>query len=152
MYSIFQDLFNKTELSTFVDSLVYTNEDGSYTLYSDYIVIPFNGKFKAKKHTTYTEYVFSSLKSALCWAIMDKRNLVVQANRVIELDILLEGAMAGVEYYTTKAKNATSLDTKSMYIIKLQESKYKKIHLMEELDEIAKSTRKWQYKKFEELK
>ena len=90
-------MLSKAEMSNIAENLVYTNDDGSYTLYSEYFVYPLNGRYRASKYKTYTEYDFSSLKSALCWAIMDKRNLVVEANRVIELDILLEGAMAGTD-------------------------------------------------------
>lgn len=152
MYSILNKLLNKTEILNIAENIVYTNEDGSYTLYLDYVVEPVNNRYIASKIKTHTKYTFSTLKSALCWAIMDKRNLVIEANRVIELDTLLEGASAGLDYYGEKIKKVKDIETKSLFIIKMNECRVRKAQLIAELEEIAKSTRKWQYKKFEALK
>jgi hypothetical protein len=151
MFEKLSKIFSKKQLSAVEEYIIYRSDDNEYGLYGEYTIKKVGEQFVMSKVHTFTTLSFASLRNAVIWTSLDKRNHVVEAQRVIELDSLLYGTDASLEVHKRLADKAKNLETKLTYLTKLQEDKIKKNRIIKELNDFAKNTDNWQYKKFNEV-
>jgi hypothetical protein len=93
---------------------------------------------------------FSDLKTAVTWATMDHRNLIMESNKVNMLDKQINSSEFNIELYKKMYKKSKDVDMKAIYLNKLQTNTIKKKELTYELDVHIKKMQKWQQSKFAE--
>lgn len=144
-------LFREEKISNELkDYIVYQEIDGSYQLFEQYSIIKHKEVYVLNKLKTYTEKTFISLRNAVTWATLDKSKNYVEANRVLDLDLLLSGANENMKVHTKLIKTTKDIDQALIYITKLDEDKVKKQLILYELDGYISQTTRWQRKKFEQ--
>ena len=84
----------------------------------------------------------------MVWATLDKRNKVVDRNRVTELDMLLEGTKSTIELQQVLTRKAKDDETKLIYFSKLNEALLKKKQIVSEITKYIDDTKKWQERQF----
>lgn len=146
-FAILKRLFDNTDISELQKHLVIETDRG-YELFGEYVIALNEGKYVITKNRTDLYKEFFNLKNAIVWATLDYRNSISNANRVDELDMLIEGLTASInmhqEYYN-KSKDA---DRKLIYFTKLQESRLKKRSLQHEIGRYINETKRWQESQF----
>jgi len=149
MFEKFKRLITDNDLAALEKALVITT-NGGYELFGEFFIKPTNNKFIVEKyHTSLTEE-FHSLRNAVAWATMYKRERVGDANRVLDLDLMLEGTVVNLEVHTQLYKKAKDIDKKLIYSAKLQEDKLKKTMITAELNRYILNSKTWQEKRFKE--
>lgn len=98
--------------------------------------------------TTHTECRFNTLKHAVAWCTFDKRNMLYQATRILELDSLLTGLEVDISLHTKIFKNSKDANDKLIFLAKLSEDKMKKKQFTDELYRYIDDSKKWQTKRF----
>ncbi len=139
----------KWNLEGMIDSIVFQDETG-YQLFGKYTIIKKHEDYNVSKIHTDTLKKFGTLRNAVTWVTFDKRNLIVEANRVIELDKILTGTEFSMKVHEQLSKKAKSMDDKLIYLAKLKEDKLKRKQVLEELSEYVTNIKNWQLKKFKE--
>lgn len=122
-------------------------QDGNqYRLFEKYIIS--NTKSGAKVTRISDDKVkwFTSMKYAVTWATLDKRNLIVEANRVLQLDEIL----AGIEVSTKLLEKYTKKTTNFIYLNKLNENRFKRVTIIKELDGYSTRAKQWQLSQFDQ--
>lgn len=121
---------------------------GEYIVFNKYHIKKRNGITDVLN--TYGELIhsFSSIKSALCWCIYDKRGKYGQANRILDLDIKVSGYYINFEMHKKLFKKAKDTELKLIYLAKLNEDKIKRRQVESELDSFIEESRKWQEKQY----
>jgi hypothetical protein len=148
-FDILKNMFNSSDLSSLMDLIIYDTKNG-YELFGEYAVTKKNNQFIVTKKKTDLKEVFYNKKLAVVWVTMYKRNRLTDANRIKDLDIMLEGAEVSLEQHKKLHAEATDLDKKSLNFIKLQEDRVKKNAIIEELDRYVLNARNWQLTRFKE--
>jgi hypothetical protein len=146
LYNSLHKLFSIENLNKLKDKAVY-KDGNSYKLFEQYEIIAIPTGFKIMKLGTDTSNIFSSLQYAVTWAVLNKRNLIYEENRVRDLDTEL----ASLEVIIKSAENAkkkAKLDF--LRYNRLAEARYKKQAILEELNSYMIQTKRWQLKKFKE--
>lgn len=147
MLAALKNILTKEEMDSLSKSLVITTDDG-YELFGEYRIEANKQMFEVTCYTTYLNKRFYNLKNAVVWTTLDKRNRVKDSQRVAELDVLIEGAAASVSLHKTLVEKSKNLDSKTIYIAKLQDAKAKQTLLQEELSSFIRETKRWQERKF----
>lgn len=148
---IVKKLFNKKELE-YLSGLVIIDTPTGYELFGEYSISKIGEKFNVKKISTFVEHNFYSLQNAIVWATLDKRNKVVDRNRVIDLDMLLEGTKSTIDLQQILTKRAKDNETKLIYYSKLNEALLKKKQIVSEITKYIDDTKKWQELQFIQAK
>jgi hypothetical protein len=149
MFSILTKLLSKEKLSELERQSIYKDSDGTYNLFGTYLIKPAGHVFILSKNNTYTEINFTDLKNAVTWATFDNINNVNLSRKVLELDMKLTGAIENVRIYEGLCKKTKSMDSKIMYLSKLQENRIKRNTILNELELYIIKAKEWQYKQFE---
>lgn len=141
----------KTEiLGELEDVIIFQNPDGSYELFNAYSIKKNKqNEYVVTMHTTYTICYFYSLKHAVAWCTFDKRNMIYQAKRVVQLDNLLAGLEADISLHTRIFKNTKDSNDKLIFLAKLNEDKMKKKQFTDEIYRYITDSKKWQNKRFD---
>ena len=151
MYKIFKRMFEKESMSTVLKNIIFQEPTGDYVLYDRYTIKTVNGSYVTSKHTTFTIKTFNNLRNAVIWTTLDHTEKVVAANRVLELDTLLTSTIEHIKLYEKSFKNAKTLESLSIADTKLQEEILRKSRIINELDDYANMTHRWQNKKFNDI-
>jgi hypothetical protein len=151
MFEKLSKIFSRKQLTAVEEYVIYKTDDNEYGLYGEYTIKKEGNSFIMTKIFTHTVRSFASLRNAVIWTSLDKRNHIVDAQRVAELDTMLYGVDASLEVHKRLAEKAKNLDTRLNFLTKLQEDKIKKNQITKELNDFAKNTDNWQYKKFSEV-
>ena len=149
MFGILQKILSKNEIELLADSLIITVGNG-YELFGEYRISPVKNKFVVTRYSVHLNKEFFSLKNAIVWATLDKRNHIVDANRISDLDVLLEGAAASMDLHRVLSDRATTLDTKSIHVTKMREAQLKHQHLQHEISSYIRETKRWQNQRFKQ--
>lgn len=145
-----KNLLSKEELSGLSGIVVIEDADG-YVLFNEYQIRPIkNKKYLLTHFDTYMNKEFYSLRNAVIYATLDKRNKIAECDRIRVLDRLLEGTEANIILHETLSKKTKDYNNRNLYGTKLIEDKIKKKHILAQLNLYAKEVKKWQYKKFED--
>lgn len=143
-------MLDNQNFSKLTDTVIFQNPDKSVELFGKYKIILVNSMYVATKMHTFTEIAFYSLKNAVTWATLDRRNRVIDAKKVIELDLLLLGTSENLRIHRHLAKNAKTLESTALFATKVTEDEFKKKLILEELEEFINNSRDWQIKRFEQ--
>lgn len=127
----------------------HDDEGEGYCMYEQYVLKEVDNGVHLTKLGTFTERTFSSMRYAVTWATMDKRNLIADSRRIVELDRLLSDAMVSIKLYEKYSKTAKDVDAKCIYLDKLIYNVAKKKKFQAELESIAYRAKDWQMKQFE---
>lgn len=149
MFTVLTKILSKEKLSELERQIIYKDVDGTYSLFGKYSIKPEGNIFTAYKNQTYTEFDFTELKNAVTWVTFDNINNINLARKVIELDMKLTGALENVRVYERLCKNTKNIETKSIYLCKLNENRLKRNTILGELDSYVNKAKEWQYKQFE---
>jgi hypothetical protein len=120
-------------------------KDGNqYRLFEKYIVAQTKVGFQVTRISDDNTKLFTSIKYAVTWATLDKRNLIVEANRVLYLDDIL----AGIEVSTKLLEKYNKKTQNFVYLNKLNENRLKRVSLIKELDSYSVRAKQWQMTQF----
>jgi hypothetical protein len=124
--------------------------NGGYELYGEYFIEPVGNGYNVSKKGTATTEQFTVLRHAVAWASLDKRGSYTDANRMILLDQLLEGASVDLQIHQNMYRKASDVEKKLIYSAKIQEDKLKKTQVTAELNTYITNAKNWQYRQFKE--
>jgi|688.fasta_scaffold368236_2 hypothetical protein len=138
----------KSYIKDLEDVIVYQNEDGSYELFSKYTIV----KTATDDYTVYTggtnDISFYSLKNAVAWCTYDKRNRLVDSDRIHYLDSGIVRVDAMMEQHQRLAKKANSSEAKLIYLAKLTEEKLRRKTMINEINSYVNQSKLWQTQRF----
>jgi hypothetical protein len=146
LFDSFNRLFSNENITKLKMQSIY--KDGNVLrLFEQYEILQNKYGFKVSKIGTDVNNTFSSLQYAVTWAVLDKRNLIYEQNRVRDLDIQL----SGLDVVLKSGENARK-KAKIDFVRhnKLTEARYKKTLMLEEMQKYVAQTKNWQIKKFKE--
>lgn len=150
MFKIWTSLINKSNMSHIAENIVYDN-NGVYEFYNQYVITKKDNTYIVTKKNVYLEQPFYSLRNAVIWISLDKRNKLVEAKDVLSLDIKLASAIYSMKHYNELSKRSKDLDKKSLYVCKYKEGSEKKRQTILKLDEYASETTRWQEQKYAQV-
>jgi hypothetical protein len=132
------------------DVIIFQNSDNSYELFNMYhITKNNNNEYIVKMHTTFTTHNFNTLKHAVAWCTFDKRNRIVDSNRIYDLDKKVAGLESTIQGHQKLIKSTKNMDDKLIYLAKLGEEKMKKRQLYDELGRYIATSKSWQNNRFD---
>jgi hypothetical protein len=150
MYNILKKLLSEQELRGLSGIVVIEDGDG-YVLFNEYKITPIkNKKYLLTSFNTHLRVTFYSLRNAVIYATLDKRNRVAECSSILMFDQLLEGTEANIQLHNQLIKKTKNPDSRGLYEIKLVEDKNKKSQIQHNLNQYAKEVKKWQYRQFTE--
>jgi len=150
MFKILKRLVDKSEVEYLSENIVFDN-NGVYELYNQYTIKKTEHGYVVNKKNIHLDQLFFSIRNAVIWISLDKRNKTVEAKDVLSLDNKLASAVYSIKHYAELTKRAVDLDKKSLYVCKYNEGNVKKRHTMEKLNEYAIETKRWQERRFAEV-
>lgn len=149
MFEIFQKMFSKQEIKDLTESLIIDVANG-YELFGEYLVTKKDRKYQLTKYGTALDVTFYSLQNAIIYATSDKRNKVMETKRILELDILLEGANSGIITYKNYTEKVKDVESKIVGYNKLNEAKLRKKSIVNEIEKYMRETKSWQESRFKQ--
>ena len=138
-----------TEFAKLQDVVIFQDIDGTYNLFNKYhirkkdvnnIVVSLNNGDDVNS--------FFSMKNAVCWCVFDKIGKYQLANRVIDLDMHLSSVEVHISIHSKLFKKAKKTEDKLIYLAKLNEDKFQKKAMSEELNQYIANSYAWQQKRF----
>ena len=143
LFESFKNLFNNKNLSALHDKLIYQTGD-TFWLFEEYNIVPDQNGYKINKIYTHKSYIFSSLQYAVTWAILDKRNLIIEQNRVRDLDFELSSID-----YVLKSSESLKQNKKLDFLRynKMCEARHRKKIIKDELQTYVSRAKEWQEKR-----
>lgn len=138
-----------SEFAKLQDVVIFQDIDGTYNLFNKYhirkkdvnnIVVSLNNGDDVNS--------FFSMKNAVCWCVFDKIGKYQLANRVIDLDMHLSSVEVHISIHSKLFKKAKKTEDKLIYLAKLNEDKFQKRAMSEELNQYIANSYAWQQKRF----
>jgi len=149
VFTALTNIISSPRTTKLLKSLILPNGNGEYLLFGIYVIL--------KERDCYSVHIgneqintFSDLKTAVTWATMDHRNLIMESNKVSMLDKQINSSEFNIELYKKMYKKSKDVDMKAIYLNKLQTNTIKKKELTCELDLHIRKMQKWQQSKFAE--
>jgi hypothetical protein len=140
--------FVEPKLDSLKNIIIYDNGD-EYCLFERYSIKKLTkDEYIVTVNGTATMLPFYKLKHAVCWCIHDKRMLIREANRIVELDLKLCSFDASYEVHKNLFTKAKKSDDKLIFLAKLNEDKLKKKAVIEELAQYISNSNNWQQRQF----
>jgi hypothetical protein len=137
------------DLRSLQDIAIFQDELGRYNLFGTYIITKENENFNVTLETTYTSYEFSTLKNAVTWCTLDKRNRIIDAKRIVQLDKKLTSLDTAIIVHTNLVRKAKSPEDRLIYLAKLSGEKLEKRKILEEIDTYINDSKRWQTQRFD---
>jgi hypothetical protein len=138
-----------SEFAKLQDVVIFQDTDGTYSLFNKYhinkkdvnnITVSLNNGDDVNS--------FSNMKTAVCWCVLDKIGKYQLANRVIDLDMYLSSVEVHISIHSKLFKKAKKTEDKLIYLAKLNEDKFQKKSMSEELNKYIVNSYAWQQKRF----
>ena len=138
-----------SEFAKLQDVVIFQDTDGTYSLFNKYhirkkdvnnIVVSLNNGDDVNS--------FFSMKTAVCWCVLDKIGKYQLANRVIDLDMYLSSVEVHISIHSKLFKKAKKTEDKLIYLAKLNQDKLQKTAMSEELSKYIQDSYNWQQKRF----
>ena len=128
--------FLEKEFKSKVGKLVLYDQNGDYLIFGKYVIkkLP-KGEYLVKLKGTATEKTFYKLKNAVTWCVFDHRNIITTSARICSLDQQLYSTEAVIELHQKLFKTTKNMDSKLIYLAKLNEEKIKKNYINFELNQ-----------------
>lgn len=151
MFRILTKILDKKEIASLAENIVFEAPDGTYHLYGDYSIKKDMDKYIMYKRGTFTVLQFFNLRNAVIYTSFDKRNMIMDAKRIVELDILQEGTESSIQIYSSLMNKTKDLERKTIYSAKFNEGRNRKNMIEQELNTHALSSKKWQERMFNQV-
>jgi hypothetical protein len=149
------DIFTKLKkvipanaIDNLADLSVFRDIDGSYHLFDKYVIRRINDEYIVTVNLFDTTKTFYTLKHAVAWCTFDKRNRILDSNRIYDLDKKVAGLESIIQGHQKLIKTAKNMDDKLIYLAKLGEEKMKKRQLHDELGRYIATSKSWQTSRF----
>ena len=146
MFDILKKILSKDEIKKLEDALIITVPEG-YELFGEFLISKTATKYVVAKYKTYLEESFYSLQNATIFATLYKRDKVVEAKRMIELDILLESANADLIRYKDYGSD---YEAKIIASAKYEEARHRKFLVSNEIRNYLSEAKMWQDARYRE--
>jgi hypothetical protein len=143
------NMLSTSEFAKLKDVVIFQDTDGTYNLFNKYhikkkdvnnIVVSLNNGDDVNS--------FFSMKNAVCWCVLDKIGKYHLANRVIDLDMHLSSVEVHISIHSKLFKKSKKTEDKLIYLAKLNEDKFQKKAMSEELEKYITHSYIWQHKRF----
>ena len=143
------NMISTSEFAKLRDVVIFQDTDGTYNLFNKYhirkkdvnnITVSLNNGDDVNS--------FFSMKNAVCWCVLDKIGKYQLANRVIDLDMYLSSVEVHISIHSKLFKKAKKTEDKLIYLAKLNEDKFQKKSMSEELNKYIANSYTWQQKRF----
>jgi len=143
-------MIKTSEFAKLQDVVIFQDTDGTYNLFNKYhikkkdvndIVVSLNNGDDVSS--------FFSMQNAVCWCVMDKIGKYGLANRVIDLDMSLSSVEVHISIHSKLFKKAKKTEDKLIYLAKLNEDKFQKRAMTEELTKYIQNSYSWQQRRFD---
>ena len=138
----------KETINNLADLSVFRDQDGSYHLFDKYIISRVKDEYQVTINSFDTNKTFYTLKHAVAWCTFDKRNMIVDSNRIYDLDKKVAGLESTIQGHQKLIKSAKNMDDKLIYLAKLGEEKMRKRQLYDELGRYIDTSKSWQTTRF----
>ena len=149
MFEILKSLLSQAEIEKLSESLIITIP-GGYELFGEYTINKVKIGYSVRKYRTALDEHFYSLQNATIYAILHKRNKIVEAKRMLELDILYENANAELERHRKHGLTFQDSDARYIAFSKYEEARHKRKIYGSEIQNYLQETKVWQETRFRE--
>ena len=140
----FEKTFTKDTIEKLQDLSVVQDLDGSYHLFNKYRITKNNDLYCVKLYESTNGRSFNVLKNAVAWCTYDRRSLVQDSARILQLDNRLAGLEAEIQLHQQLVKRTKKTEEKLIYLAKLTEEKMEKRNITAQLTKDIKDSRGWQ--------
>lgn len=144
----FKKVISKQELDRLQDIAIFQNPNGTYEVFNSYLIDKKPEGAIVKLYNGDTINSFYNLKNAMCWCIFDKRGRYSSADRIVELDLKLSAIEVNMTMHQKLFKKSKDADTRLIYLAKLNEDKYKKRQMTDELNAYLAESNSWQQRSY----
>jgi len=138
------ELIPKKDIKSLQDIVIFQDENGDYVLFNKYTIHKSDVGYTVSIDHIHNTYVFYSLKNATVWCTLDKRNKVLEASTVLNLDQKLAGLDSSIVIQSSLVKRAKNDDDKLVYIAKLSQARAVKRKVLREIDDFIVDSKRWQ--------
>lgn len=145
----FNRIVSTKEIEDLQDISIFEMSKDNYVVFKNYQII--------KKSKTDVDVMlangdlvhsFSSMRNAICWCIFDKRGKYVLANRIITLDRSISNEEVQINVHKNLFRKATKTEDKLIFLAKLNEDKFRRSTMYQELEGYVGQSDYWQKKSF----
>lgn len=136
-----EDFFKKSFVKDIYKGAILKVGPDSYQIFGLYrIEATEDKKYKVVIHKREPNKIFYSLKNAVAWCILDKKNKIVEEKRLEQLDLKLESVNAAIVMHKKLLEITKSEDSKYIYLAKLSQEESFRNSLIKELGKYIDTT------------
>jgi hypothetical protein len=145
----FNRMFSTKEMEDLQDISIFEISKDDYVVFKRYFVKK-NSKTDIDVVLSNGDLVhsFSSMRNAICWCIFDKRGKYVLADRIITLDRSISNEEVQINVHKNLFKKAKNTDDKLIFLAKLNEDKFRRSTMYQELESYVGQSDYWQKHQF----
>lgn len=145
----FNRMISTKEIENLQDISIFETCKDNYVVFKNYNII--------KKSKTDIDVLlmngdivhsFSSMRNAICWCIFDKRGKYTLANRIITLDKSISNEEVQINVHKNLFKKSKKTEDKLIFLAKLNEDKFRKSTMYQELEDYINQSDYWQKHQF----
>ncbi len=148
--SRFNRIINEKTINNLNDVLILKESLNEYNLFNKYVIEKVDNKIITYNKNTDVKHDFTSVKNAMAWCILDKRNKFYEANRLLALDRTLKSLEVDIKLHKNLFLKSKEKENKFIYLAKLNEDKVKVSVIKKEIYGFLQEVDRWQRKKFEQ--
>lgn len=142
------DKLARKEFPSMMDNLIYPEEDGSYSVFGKYKIVPKDYGYSVYCSATEAG-TFSSTKIALSWCIADKYKNYIMARNIWSLDLKLSHIKQDISARASAAYRSKNPGFRELVETKLETKILHKKTLESELSKCVKWAKYYQQKGFQ---
>lgn len=124
------------KLKSLKDITIFQLSGNNIEMFGKYVVSKHDAYYSVLRLTDDSLEKFRNSKTAATWCVLDKNNLIIQANRLLELDRLISSLEVETQILEKKAKN--KYETRIITQGKLVEARVKIKQNQQEIDKYIK--------------
>ena len=145
----FNRMISYKEIENLQDISIFEMSKDSYIVFKNYRIVK-KSKTDVEVFLTNGDLIhsFSSMRNAICWCIFDKRGKYVLANRIITLDRSISNEEVQINVHKNLFKKATKTEDKLIFLAKLNEDKFRRSTMYQELEGYVNQSDYWQKHQF----
>lgn len=136
-----EDFFKKSFVKDIYKGAILQVGPNSYQIFGSYrIEGTEDKKYTVQIHKREPNKTFYSLKNAVAWCILDKKNKIVEEKRVEQLDMKLESINAAIVTHKKLLSITKNEDSRYIYLAKLSQEESFRNSLIKELGKFIDKT------------
>lgn len=148
-----EDFFKKSFVKDIYKGAILKVGPEAYQLFGSYkIEGTEDKKYTVRIHKREPNKTFYSLRNAVAWCIFDKKNRIIEEQRIEQLDIKLESVDAAITMHKKLVEVTKNEDSRHIYLAKLSQEESFKSSLVKELKKYIDTTEVWQSPSFQKQK